>query len=304
MHGLLFAAIVFKMAEPEGSDSAVAASGSKLTFRPKCVECRKVLTEEEKIVHGKLCANHFANFENLYKADETGSSYTTFRNNVLGKMCLAVIAFQFAINSTVETLFQPLITQSFGWQSQDIAYMMSFMSLLGFAVTSFFSGLARNGAITAQQQNKIGQACFLVAIALFVIPPLSKFRLVAAYFFSFFGKIIFSGPMHVIFGQIMTSDHITSIQLSILGAQIAFGTATGCFTAPYLLPYAGSWFFCVALVPAILGIVFMMHILSTYDPDGRVAATKKKKEHRAAIRERFRVGVKAAMWGIATKRGP
>merc|ERR1712183_589600 len=122
---------------------------------------------------------------------------------------------------------------------------------MGFT-TSLFAGLAKNKIITAPQQNTIGQACFLVAIALFVIPPLSETRLVGAYFFCFFGKIIFSGPMHVIFGQIMTSDHITSIQLSILGAQIALGTATGCYVAPYLLPYAGTWIFCAALVPVIL----------------------------------------------------
>jgi len=190
-------------------------------------------------------------------------------------MCITVVLFQFSVNVTVMALFQPLMSDRFGWSSSDFSALQSFMSFLGFFVTSSMSALSKNRIITAQRQNKIGGLFFFIAVGLFVIPPLSEYRLVAAQIFSFIAQIIFQcAPLY---GQIITKHHLTSVQLSILASMIAVGQAIGCWAAPFFLPDAGTLLFTVVFIPIMIGLLLITLLVWKYDPDGRCRAAEAKK---------------------------
>merc|ERR1719162_1267135 len=105
--------------------------------------------------------------------------------------------------------FQPLMKERYQWTSIEFSKIQSICSGAGFAVTTIFTLLARKRLISATQQASIGALFFSLGAGLMVIPPVSEYRLILAWFMGFFAQIVFSGPWNVVYGQIMTKDHIS-----------------------------------------------------------------------------------------------
>jgi MFS family permease len=190
--------------------------------------------------------------------------YDPFIAKVLFQVCVVVVLLQAAVNVTVMTLFQPVMSELFGWTSAMLAALQSGMSTIGFGVTFSSAVLSRNKYLTPPRQTMLGALCFLIAVVLFVVPPLSPQRLVAAQIMSFIAQIIFQcAPLYA---KIVSQS--SSFQLAILSGAIPIGQSLGSMVAPYFKDMVGTMdvtFLAVALTPALLGNALLFILLWTHN---------------------------------------
>lgn len=214
--------------------------------RESCEKCRAKLTADEQRYRLALCNKCYDDYTG------EGIGWKRFKRRVLFQFAAIAFLLEFSMNMAVIATFQPIVVNHFAWKSSTIAVVNSCSA----GVSIIVSILSAMCNCNEKFQACLGGALYCVGVLLFTLPPIQQWSSILGLVLGLKAQILFAAPFTAIFSRIIGRTRLTNRLTVSLCLAPAVGGAVGTFAAPFGLGLAGSPFFMLLAMPAV--VAFLM----------------------------------------------